>query len=534
MRVFAVVALFIVCVTGVYAIVPSSPIYSAVSEAERYAGASNATCQSASFECSDAQYSASDVYSVMGDGSTSASSGASIRNSTNSQTAYLRLTFDLDDILVGQYFLRFYGTSTNSWRGAIALYVNETNVNTSGIIYFNTTNGEWWEEIDISQFIRAVAPNRRFSIRVYALDSTAQTLTEAYLKRPPKPFDFQVIDQGVHIARVGAYVQNEWLVVTPEDAFRISNATCSIVTVFNEPVNVTLNVSTIPGQGSSPDSLRVFWYANESYVAEGRNYEISCDADFNGVRIDGIKQYVYITQEGSAEMFFQKFFVWLKSLFGTLTVQTTVIDRPIVVGVAQPVIVEVLREKLPVQDAVCAVSLYDTNMTKIADNVSMSWYVGGYYNYTFVPLDVAYTVESTCWVNTTENVSAYRASGVVRSGIATVDQIYEGIPTVDLLSQRLYGGFPGSIVVRLAVGSNDVTNAQCNATVYDEWLEQVMEGSMVHVERGLYQMNWTPAAFGSSNYPVQVVCVGGSLGVKVVRAAAAMTVETGVVMQVIS
>jgi hypothetical protein len=185
---------------------------------------------------------------------------------------------------------------------------------------------------------------------------------------------------------------------------------------------------------------------------------------------------------------------------------------------------------------VCYITMYD-GMNLVVNNQSMSYYTGGFYNYTFTPAEgqYSYVVESTCYVNNTETVSGYRATGVLRAGISSVDQIFEGTPTIDLLSQKYYAGVPAQVVLRLAVGSNSVSNAQCYVSMYNASMGKVVENqTMTHVESGLYAFEWVPQEYVSASYVANAYCQGGSLGSKLVQAAASLMVNDGVVMQSVS
>jgi hypothetical protein len=424
----------------------------------------------------------------------------------------------------------------------MAPYINATHVNTSFTQNVSLTSAAW-TTVDVNTMVRGVhALLGDVRLRFWTADTVARPISEVYLVVPPSPGQFQILDQGARIARTNAWVENEWLVISPMDQFRITNATCSIESLVDTAVNVTLNVTTIRGNGTAPDKLRVRWFANSTYVVEGRNYEIECDANFDGVRISGLEQYVYITQEGTAETVFSSLMRWIKALFVDLTVQTSVVERSLVAGVPQQVIVEVLRDKQPFDAAACRLWLYNgSNMGVIANNVSMSYYQGGFYNYTFTPSvnETSYVVRSNCVLNNTENVSGYQASGMlsVASAALNVSLIYEGTPKLTLLQGAGFAGAPSQMMAQVTVGSNVVTNAACNVTVYypANTTKVVSNQPMSYSgDAGMYNYTWTPPVYVSAVYPARVDCRGGSLGAMTVQASTSVRIDDGVMMQSVS
>lgn len=487
--------------------------------------------------CPDANFTAqTDFTTAMADGSTVAGSQINVRSNNGAgRAAMLYWAFDIQ--ATGNYSLRILPAATFTL--VMAPYVNATHVNTSFTQNVSLTSSVW-TTVDVNRMVRDMhASLGDVRLRFWTADTVARAISEVYLVQPPSPGQFQIIDQGARIARTNAWVENEWLVITPMDKFRITNATCSIESLVDNAVNITLNVTTLRGNGTAPDKLRVRWFANSTYVVEGRNYEIECDANFDGVRIQGLEQYVYITQEGTAETVFSNLMRWIKALFVDLTVQTSVVERSLAPGVPQQVIVEVLRDKQSFDAAACRLWLYNgSNMGVIANNVSMSYYQGGFYNYTFTPSvnETSYVVRSNCVLNNTENVSGYQASGMlsVASAVLNVSLIYEGTPKLTLLQGAGFAGAPSQIMAQLIVGSNAVTNAACNVTVYypANTTKVVSNQPMSYSgDDGMYNYTWTPPQFVSAVYPARVECRGGSLGTLGVQASTSVRIDDGVYMQ---
>lgn len=289
-------------------------LYSAPSEAARFSGATNSTCQNGETikYCSDYQYSIeADVYTVLGDGSTSASSGASFQDKGNTQTSFLRLVYDVDGLYGGTYSLRYATASDTTFTYQICTYVDSGNftphsANFSSCKNYSHTAGDGqWVEADITELVWESV--ERFSYRVYlrliATGDYSETATEVYLKRPLKPADFNIISEGVSETEINHRVINTWSIISIAEIPDITNASCVIYKLpfINESVSL-LNLSLLDPQYGVCDDNKCFyisWNANESVdmMDEGYNYQVSCSGYLGDLWMDGFSQFVYINRE---------------------------------------------------------------------------------------------------------------------------------------------------------------------------------------------------------------------------------------------
>jgi hypothetical protein len=301
---------------GVFAAAPASSRFVGVAEAQSLSGTTIAACQ-ISGTCNDTVYgSISDIYTVMGDGSTAASSTASFRNTSNTQSGVLAFTYDVDGIRDGEYYLRLFFTSSQAANILVFPYYDNLNVNSS-LVAIGTTTGasNYWVDVPLGNLPSyAYNTTGRVKLRLVATASASQTVAEAYLKQPPVAGDFQLIPQGTNIAQINASVENVWKMVTQVTSYVVSSPTCSVRDIDSGVLlnanEIVLNVSV------SYQALKVTWFSNSSAsVIEGNNYRVSCSAQFDGVHISDIEQYVYITSEKTMKQVFMSVVNYLLSIF---------------------------------------------------------------------------------------------------------------------------------------------------------------------------------------------------------------------------
>ena len=300
-----IVAMVLLSVQGAIASAPIANIYAAPSEAYALYNGYTPDCQDFNLTCSDNEYgTVSDEYSDLGDGSTAAASGATFKDTSNTQATFGKLVFDINGIITGNYSLRWSRTGFIDYSYRICVYANETHINATSCVDGTDNDGSTWHEQDISDLVKssAVTFDNRIFLRFYMVNGYSQTITETYLKRPFSTGDFSVVATGVSESDIDERIENAWLVVSDFQA-DIENFGCEIYVIGNgtgEPdhtlINQTpLNVTYVVGARS----FAVYWTADSSATVEGKNYEVECSLDLNDVHYDDVVQYVYINRQAS-------------------------------------------------------------------------------------------------------------------------------------------------------------------------------------------------------------------------------------------
>lgn len=324
----------LLCVLLVFALVPSvhaaatiADLYAAPSEAENFAKGSTSpvNCQDLSNLCDDTEYvDVFDVYSVQGDGSTI--SGTSIRNNLATAAGYLKLVYDVDGLLQGDYALRFARSTPGDFDYIICGYANYTAINVSRCEYGTVTGDDVWNEVDITNFVNRqyYEKNGRMTIRFIVDDASAQVITESYIKRPIKQSDVSIVAQGVSETEANTRVENTWSIVSQTSLPAISNGSCTLARLDNidqNPTEVPLNFSLFnPSYAVGPNSeyFRVYWDANISVdgFMEGYNYEVECQGYLDEAAFTGFSQFVYINREKSLWESIADIVVYLLQIIG--------------------------------------------------------------------------------------------------------------------------------------------------------------------------------------------------------------------------
>lgn len=312
MRALLFVLLLAAASTQVYGAATIADIYAAPSEATRYYGATNSTCQDGDTMkyCDDSWYgSSSDAYDNLGDGSTSSASSETVKDSGNSQSAFVKVIYDVDGLLSGSYNVRFGITADTPFDYEICVYedANKTYVNTSSCKNFTHpgNDGSTWVEAEVTDLIRESADryDNRIILRMHPLSGDTFGVTEMYLKRPFRLADFSLIAQGVSETEADHRVRNTWSIVSAADIPDITNASCDLhkLPYINESES-DINMSRFnPSYEVGPNNeyFSVTWDANTSIddFEEGFNYEVYCQGYLGELYMDGYVQYVYVNRE---------------------------------------------------------------------------------------------------------------------------------------------------------------------------------------------------------------------------------------------
>jgi len=408
-RVLLCVLLVFVLVPSVHAAATIADIYKAPSEATRLYSSTNISCQNGPtmMYCSDDQYgSSTDTYTVLGDGSTSAASGTGIADKGNTQSAILKLVYDLDGLIAGgEYLLRFSTpqSSANFNYQVCAYLEDDHNVNTSSCIDLNHTAGDsGWVEGDIDAVVRESAYrfDNRIKLRVILVDlggADSVTVTEAYLKRPFKSADFSIVPGGVSETEINHVVRNTWAIVSSSAIPAITDASCDLhkMPYINESIS-DINISQFNPQyevGAGNEYFSITWFANGSVpeMEEGFNYEIFCSGYLGTVYMDGFSQFVYVNREKSLWESIADIVAYLLQILGftedtnqLVSGRAEMVDAQAAVG-ETPVLTTFLTYADGAVDvnASCFVDVWYPNGTQWIDNQEMTG-VGadGRYTYT--------------------------------------------------------------------------------------------------------------------------------------------------------
>jgi hypothetical protein len=550
-----IVAIALASAVQVEAAAVLASIYTSPSEAETWSGSSNASCQVLSPTCFDAQFSTiADVYTPLGDGSTSASSGATVKNSSNAQSGFLKLAYDLDDSRSGTYKLRWFTTGSASYTAMINIYVNDTHIlpGVNGTIYVSATPGvEPWTEADVSngtlQILaqNALAPGRnRVIFRLASAGSTAQTITEAYLKKPFGSSDISFVPTGTTQVELDAKAATVWLAVSKYAGVTISGVTCKFQDEANDTqLNLTYNYS-VSNPTDAPGKLEVYWVANSSLgVYEGMQLSVYCDLLVEGSAFKNLEQVVYVNRQKGMWVQFSD---WFLKMLGLLQqpVKVQVMNTQLADGATTTVVVDVDKGGgvVPTTSVTnCTMTVVDQLSAVLYNNSPMSLFgsgIGMYYlNVNNTLGTPPYFVHAQCIVNDSagQNVTYGGDSTLNLASISSPLQIYEGIPELTLLSGKKYAGFASQVLVRLRMGSNDVSNAACKLNVfYPNGSKALNNVTMAYFgQEGLYNYTWTPN-YTYGDHAATISCVGGSLGGASAKTAGSFVVEDGVVMQSVS
>lgn len=165
-------------------------------------------------------------------------------------------------------------------------------------------------------------------------------------------------------------------------------------------------------------------------------------------------------------------------------------------------------------NASCNLTIQYQNLTYLINNIPMQQYEEELFNYTFTnDGNGPYIASAVCALNDSNGDFKYFHDSATIEIPITPTQIYEGIPELEIVDGDYYGSVV-RVVSSLSVGSNEVSNAQCNVTIYNDTMGKVVDddGMFYIGEGGLYQYNWSSGEAG--RYTVRSTCYGGSLGTK--------------------
>ncbi len=407
-----------VTIQRVFAAAIIADIYSAPSEAQRFYGATNASCQRLDTACLDTQYSSvDDIYTVVGDGSTS--SAVKIRNASNTQSAYARIVFDVTGVFDGTYYVRIgHSRPVTAHESVICGYLNDTALNQSSCVTSIHSAATVWDEVDIDDIVRrSLARTNRVILRVYVTDSSAR-YAEVYLKRPLSPADFSIVAQGVSETEANTRVENLWTVFSSAELAVITNGSCIISQIVDindsPPIYVLLNNSDINVQydvvdGGSTSYFKVIWDANTSVngVEEGHNYIVNCTGYLGELKMGGFSQYVYINNQRSILQNILDFYQYILQILGFLgrIEDSVVANLQLGTGMRYTGETSDMVGKLTyageivTTNSTCNATIYYPNMTKWIDNQQMTHLENGIYNYevTWPYVKGPYTVDGYCY-----------------------------------------------------------------------------------------------------------------------------------------
>lgn len=396
----------------------ANDVYIIPSEVEKYDDGATSNCQALDLECTDEEYSTTDIFTLMRDGSTT--TGIGLRNASNSQSGYMRVVYDVSGLIPGEYKLRIaHGTGSGSYVAKICTYINHTAINTSSCLDFNHTAGDVWTEFNVDELVRESADifDGRIILRYYVTD-TSETLTEAYLKRPFRADDFSIIPTGVAQTEINKRVENQWAVVSVGELPDITNFTCTwqqLLDASEGSDHVLINDSQLDvqysiGQGptANQDFVSVYWDANETVtgIEEGSNYELTCNLVIGEVELDELSQFVYINNQRSIIDNIAAFAVQIMEILGFLDsaqqggeAEITVFQEKEYLGGNGQIVARATMDGRPITNTTCFASLRSPNFTSVFANATMTNEGDGYQRYNYsVPYDKGtYYADTYCF-----------------------------------------------------------------------------------------------------------------------------------------
>lgn len=497
-----------------------------------------------------APYLGDNVYSYASDPSLIQSGNA------NTGTQLAMSWYGVTSLGPGTWYLQSLG-QTNTMAIYIVPYINETqpSTNSSDRISYTMTTSRVWYDINITS-----AVTKSFNALGYvklriASQSGSKQADEFFLIVPPGAATtsgvtssyFQIIPQGPVQTQMDQVTENEWNIVELSSLINstISNASCVIKTMNGTQMNYTVNVS-IESSTTEGYHMAAIWTPTiAGGFVEGMNYEVVCQFTVLGSTISGLEQYVYVNPHQTIMLRLSQFVTSIANIFGLLQspVKVTQITQTAAASGATTVVSSVYKGSTAYSGANCTMSLVDSMGTQYADHTQMSTFGVsslGLYSLSFnasIAAGPPWTVTTFCAVNDSagSNVTYVAVGTIVAAPVQTVGQIFEGTPRITLISQDFYGGQSANIVTQLLVGSNAVTDAQCNLTVYYPNMTKILNAVTMSYsgDDGLYNYSWVPSMV-SAGLPMRVVCAGGSLGTMVAQHVASLTVNDGVRMQMVT
>jgi hypothetical protein len=421
-----------------YAAGPFSPVYMGPSEAYRFSGATNATCQNGVTlaQCNDSQFLVvSDEFTFSSDGSTSASSGYSVQDRASTQTAFAKLTYDLDGVYDGSYVLRWAtASSAKIYNYTVCSYLDDfVTVNQSSCLnYKHYADGNNWAEQDVSSLVDEMADkyNNRVVFRFFITDDgddNSITVTEIYLRRPYRMSDFNVFAMGVSEVEANTRAENTWNIISQEDLPLITNYSCRFYRLndINSSAYVInaslLNVAYEVANDSR--YFKVYWDANTSVdgIDEGYNVEVECEGYFGDVHFKEFSQFVYVNRLRTIFVYLNQFVVWVQQLLGIasdtqqlVSGDVSVPDMTVYSGQLSYVTSFVNYADGTIDDADCYLSAWYPNSSIWLDDQLMSATgSAGRYTYAVSPYDVgSYALRVFCNGTSLKNRTRY-SSGVM-------------------------------------------------------------------------------------------------------------------------
>jgi hypothetical protein len=442
-------------------------------------------------------------------------------------------------------------------------YVNETqpSTNDSDQLTFSLPTSKQWYQFDVTSAVTKSFNELGYVKFRLAGGATLKQMDEIFLIAPPGSTTagaviesyFQVVPQGVSQTDSDQYVENEWKILdlSPTLNSTLSGASCALYDLNGTLMNISVsaNISSL----STDNTLTARWTANTTLgVQEGKNYEVRCQFTVLGVNITGLEQYVYVSRQSSIWSAIQGFITYVAQIIGLARnpVTVEVIPEYVSTNPTTNIVVSVAKgaNQITSNSSVCRVTVIDSVATVVVNNQSMSSFGVaslGMFNYTMnstVGAGPPYAVRAVCSVNDSANTfNDYLGVGRLQASasVYTPTQIYEGIPSVRLVSGDLQSNTAGRIMAQVLKGSNSVSDAVCGLTVYyplntTKILNNV---SMSYFgEDGMYNYSWVPPiTYGMDVYSSRVSCTGGvQLGALVVQSAQPINVIGGVAMQVVS
>lgn len=519
------------------------------STADQYA---NADC-GASALCPLTNYTKGiDLSTILADNVNTLASSGIIRNATGANAQIFVAGWYVDaTYTVGNFSLKVW-SNTQPTTLVIIPMANETHVNTNTSFWTTRTlTSNVLTDIDVDLGARASFASLGYiAFKFFVTDISNEQIGEVYLEVPPIATDFNFVPSGESIVRLDSFTAHDWTLFTAVSKQLMSNVSCSVYDINNQTQMIS-GVSTIT---TGPNQLRIKYLVNSSlgFVA-GRNYESRCSLNIGSVRINDISQYAYVTSESSI-------LTSLASIISSIGQLLGLYREPVVVDVIPEfvssqtttnVVVGLTRGSSAISSnsSICRISVFDVAGLTVVNNQSMSSFgvsAIGMFNFsmnTTLGSGAPYAVRSVCSVNDSGGqVNSYLGTGTLNalsSASINVSQIFEGTPSVKLVSNEIASSSNGRIMAQVLKGSTGVSDAFCSLTIYfpNNSTKLVNSVSMSYFgEAGLYNYSLVaPVSYGIDIYPSRINCTSGlQLGSQVVQTIEPVRVVGGVVMQSVS
>jgi hypothetical protein len=212
--------------------------------------------------------------------------------------------------------------------------------------------------------------------------------------------NMQVLAQGVKEADLNTTIKSEWLLLLPnstntsQSSIKALNGSCAVFEMNGTQLFPDITTSVVD------DTMIAVFQADSSYgFAEANNYQLTCNIELTqGMHVNGVKNFFYITPHKSFLQFWQSVFVSLGQILGVVQETQATLNQTL----------DISNQTLQIVSGL--------NITGVSGNVS---------TYEFTPNLMVF--ESKTWENTQVTIGS-----MLRSGSA---KIFDASCNINIINQ---------------------------------------------------------------------------------------------------